>query len=60
MLELGAVSGTSAQSPKTIGEVAVKKAYDYLNGAEIEPYISIEPYMITRENLNAYEINGWQ
>ena len=25
MLELGAVSGTSAQSPKTIGEVAVKK-----------------------------------
>lgn len=60
MLELGAVSGTSAQSPKTIGEVAVKKAYDYLNGIEIEPYISIEPYMITRENLDGYEINGWQ
>lgn len=60
MLELGAVSGTSAQSPKTIGEVAVKKAYDYLNGIEIEPYISIEPYMITRENLDDYEINGWQ
>lgn len=60
MLEIGAVSGTSAQSPKTIGEVAVKKAYDYLNGIEIEPYISIEPYMITRENLDGYEINGWQ
>lgn len=60
MLELGAVSGTSAQSPKTIGEVAVKKAYDYLSGIEIEPYISIEPYMITRENLSDYEINGWQ
>ncbi|MEH2952150.1 sugar ABC transporter substrate-binding protein [Candidatus Merdisoma sp. JLR.KK011] len=60
MLELGAVSGTSAQSPKTIGEVAVKKAYDYLNGMEIEPYISIEPYMITKENLSGYEINGWQ
>ncbi|NBK92423.1 sugar ABC transporter substrate-binding protein [bacterium 1XD21-13] len=60
MLELGAVSGTSAQSPKTIGEVAVKKAYDYLNGIEIEPYISIEPYMITRENLSDYEVNGWQ
>ena len=60
MLELGAVSGTSAQSPKTIGEVAVKKAYDYLNGIEMEPYISIEPYMITRENLSDYEVNGWQ
>ncbi len=60
MLELGAVSGTSAQSPKTIGEVAVQTAYDYLSGKEVEPYISIEPYMITRDNLSNYEINGWQ
>lgn len=60
MLELGYVSGTSAQSPKTIGEVAAQIAYDYLNGEKVEPYISIEPYMITRENLGDYEINGWQ
>lgn len=60
MLELGYVSGTSAQSPKTIGEVAAKTAYDYLDGLEVESYISIEPYMITKENLSNYEINGWQ
>ncbi len=60
MLELGYVSGTSAQSPKTIGEVAAQTAYDYLSGKEVEPYISIEPYMITRENLENYEVNGWQ
>lgn len=60
MLELGYVSGTSAQSPKTIGEVAAKTAYDYLDGLEVEPYISIEPYMITKENLSNYEINAWQ
>lgn len=60
MLELGYVSGTSAQSPKTIGEVAAQTAYDYLSGMEVEPYISIEPYMITRENLSDYEVNGWQ
>lgn len=60
MLELGYVSGTSAQSPKTIGEVAAQIAYDYLSGKKVEPYISIEPYMITRENLGDYEINGWQ
>lgn len=60
MLELGYVSGTSAQSPKTIGEVAAQTAYDYLYGKEVEPYISIEPYMITRENLGDYEINSWQ
>lgn len=60
MLELGYVSGTSSQSPKTIGEVAAKTAYDYLDGLEVESYISIEPYMITKENLGNYEINGWQ
>ena len=60
MLELGLVSGTSAQSPKTIGKVAAEKAYDYLNGLEIEPYISITPYMINKENLNHYEVNSWQ
>ena len=60
MLELGYVSGTSAQSPKTIGEVAAETAYDYLSGKEIETYISIEPYMITRDNLDAYEVDSWQ
>lgn len=60
MLELGLVSGTSAQSPKTLGKVAAEKAYDYLNGLEIEPYISITPYMINKENLNQYEVNSWQ
>ena len=60
MLELGYVSGTSAQSPKTIGKVAAETAYDYLSGKKVESYISIEPYMITKENLSDYEINGWQ
>lgn len=60
MLELGYVTGTSAQSPRTIGTIAAEKAYEYLNGEEIEPYISIEPYMINGENLDNYEIDVWQ
>ncbi len=60
MLELGYVTGTSAQSPKTIGTVAAETAYEYLEGKEVESYISIEPYMITRENLDEYEVNEWQ
>lgn len=60
MLEYGYVSGTSAQSPWTIGKVAAETAYDYLNGLEVEPYISIEPYMITQENLENYEVGSWQ
>ena len=60
MLALGYVTGTSAQSPKTIGTVAAETAYDYLAGKEVPSYISIEPHLITRDNLNEYEINGWQ
>ena len=60
MLNLGYVSGTSAQSPKTIGTVAAETAYEYLAGEAVAPYISIEPYLITRENLDEYEINEWQ
>lgn len=60
MLKLGYVTGTSAQSPETIGRVAADIAYDYLNGEEVPEYLSIEPYMITMENVDNYEVNGWQ
>lgn len=60
MLELGNVTGTSAQSPRSIGIMAAETAYTYLNGGEIEPYTSIEPYMINQENLDQYEVDVWQ
>lgn len=60
MLKLGSVTGTSVQSPKTIGRVAAETAYDYLGGLEVEEYISIEPYMLNQENLDDYEIDSWQ
>ena len=60
MLKLGYVTGTSAQSPETIGRMAADIAYDYLDGKEVPEYLSIEPYMITEENLDDYEVNGWQ
>lgn len=60
MLKLGYVTGTSAQSPETIGRVAAEIAYKYLSGEEVPDYLGIEPYMITGENLDQYEVNGWQ
>lgn len=60
MLDLGYVTGTAAQSPKTIAEVAADTAYRYLNGEEVQKYICIDPYLISRRNLNAFEINSWQ
>lgn len=60
MLDSGYMTGTSMQSPKTIGTTAAEMAYSYLNGEAIEPYISIEPVLITKENVADFEINGWQ
>ncbi len=60
MLELGYVTGTAGQSPKTIGTVAAKTAYEYLAGKEVKEYISITPFMITKENLAMYDTNDWQ
>lgn len=60
MLDIGYVTGTSMQSPKGIGQRAAEEAYRYLDGEEIEKYISIEPVLITSENLSEFEISGWQ
>lgn len=60
MLESGDVTGTCAQSPKTIGRMAAEIAYRYRNGETVPPYISVEPEMITKRNLSEYEINDWQ
>lgn len=60
MLDIGYVTGTSMQSPKGIAQRAAEEAYRYLDGEEVEPYISIEPVLITSENLSEFEINGWQ
>ena len=60
MLELGYVTGTSSQSPETIGKMAVEFAYDALNGEEIESYIKLPSFVITKENLEQYDIDGWQ
>ncbi len=60
MLASGDATGTAAQSPATIGRTAANTAYRLLDGEEIESYISIEPYMITEENLGEVDMANWQ
>ena len=60
ILDMGYVTGTSAQSPKAIGRVAAETAYRYLNGEPVDPYISLSSTFITKDNLAEYEIDGWQ
>lgn len=60
ILDMGYVTGTSAQSPKSIGRVAAETAYRYLAGEPVDPYISLPSTLITKDNLDNYEIDGWQ
>ncbi len=60
MLELGYVTGTSSQSPKELGRMSGEVAYRWLAGEEVDPYVSLKSRLITKGNLSAYEINGWQ
>lgn len=60
MLQENYVTGTSSQSPETIAGVAAKMAYSYLEGEEIEEYIKIPSTLIIRENLDEFDIDGWQ
>jgi ribose transport system substrate-binding protein len=60
ILDMGYVTGTSAQSPKSIGRVAAETAYRYLAGEPVDKYISLPSTLITKDNLDSYEIDGWQ
>lgn len=60
MLELGYVTGTSSQSPETIGKMATEMAYHALKGEPVEKYVKLPSRLITRENLKNYDIDGWQ
>lgn len=60
MLQLGYVTGTSSQSPETIGKMATEIAYRALRGESVEPYIKLPSTLITKENLSSYDIDGWQ
>lgn len=60
MIKEDLIEGTSAQRPIEIGTTAVKMAYDYLSGKKIKKEIIVPVTLITKDNLNKFDINGWQ
>ncbi len=54
------IAGMAAQSPINIGKAAVGVAMDMLNGETYirETYESV--FLISKENLELYGIDGWQ
>ncbi len=60
MIKEGLLEGTSAQRPSVIGKISAETAYDYLEGKEVDERIIVPVTLITRDNLDAFNIDGWE
>ncbi len=60
MIQQGYIEGTSAQRPIRMGRTSAQAAYDYLAGKEIPKEITVEVTLVTKENLDEFDIDGWQ
>lgn len=60
MIQQGYMEGTSAQKPIRMGRISARAAYDYLDGKEIKKDITVEVTLITRDNLDGFDVDGWQ
>ena len=60
MIHEGHMEGTSAQFPQLMGRTAAEIAYDYLEGRKIDKKISIPVKLITKNNIEDFDMLGWQ
>lgn len=60
MIKDGLIEGTSAQRPSEMGSIAAQMAYDYLSGKKIDKEVVVPVSLVTKENLDKFDIDGWQ
>jgi ribose transport system substrate-binding protein len=58
--ERGQFIGSGAQSPIAIAKESVAIAYKILNKKPYEKNVPVKTFMINQENIDQYDINGWQ
>ncbi|WRS27550.1 sugar ABC transporter substrate-binding protein [Oscillospiraceae bacterium MB08-C2-2] len=56
----GKMEGSGAQSPTNIAKLAVDAAYRYLDGETLDENTVVETFIINKENIDDYVIDGWQ
>ena len=54
------MEGSSAQQPLLIANEALAMAYAYLDGEEVEKLVIVPVAMITRDNIDDFDLAGWQ
>jgi ribose transport system substrate-binding protein len=58
--EGGPFVGSGAQSPISIGEKSVEVAYKILNKEDFEKRTPVETFLINKDNVDEYGVDGWQ
>ncbi|QDK71625.1 substrate-binding domain-containing protein [Lactococcus protaetiae] len=53
-IKAGTVTGTVAQAPAKIGEMALQAAYDYYQGKEVSKTINSPIYLVTKDNVGEH------
>ena len=56
----GSITGTGAQSPKTMGQKSIEAAYDLIAGKTVDKSITIPTFLITKDNVDKYGTTDWQ
>ena len=60
MINEGYLEGSSAQRPIVMADMAVAMAYDYISGKEVEKLVIVPVTLITKDNIDEFDISGWQ
>lgn len=54
------IQGTASQSPILMGQKAIEIAYKIKNNKSYDSSIVVPVTLITKENINEYDVSGWQ
>ena len=60
MINEGYLEGSSAQRPIVMADMAVAMAYDYISGKEVKKLVIVPVTLITKDNIDEFDISGWQ
>jgi ribose transport system substrate-binding protein len=60
MIHEGHMEGTAAQFPQIMGRTAAENAFSYLEGRKIDRKIVIPVKLITKKNIENFDMLGWQ
>lgn len=54
------IAGTVAQSPISLGQIAIEQMYNVMAGQKVDSLVKIPVTLINAENISQYDEKGWQ